>query len=171
MDKKYKIALCITIFLIIMIIYYIYSNRKVLTNYIEGVWIADTKFLEEAELGNDGGLILYIGQGDWNERKAYILMFSDDGVVLNQKVDMTFNFNIGYSSTFMKRNVVFDDLDEVMPCNLTVEMSTIDGSMIFYDNETVYMRLYKDHQLSADMKDEDDYLDNLEGEFVIDDDE
>ena len=119
-----KILISIIIILIIIIIYQIYNNYN--NEFMNGLWIAEPEFCDEAGIDN---MMFYI---NIKSKLAYVIIEVNGNVIENKIL-----FNPGYRQIEI-------DLD-IMPENVDYELDINKGKMIWKKNDIIYAVLYKDN--------------------------
>lgn len=159
MESTYYYIFGILIFLFIVYFYIISSVNTLYYNFLEGLWIATESFCHKA---NIDGMILFIGASD-NKlgRSSYLIMYSDDKVVVDTKINIIFGSSIFPDLSERKIDIILNlnnkkvNLNDVIPSNLECEISIDDGKMIWSKDDTVYAEFYKDN-ISSKIKEEVD---------------
>lgn len=151
----------LVIFAIIILMVFIPPIHRRHRGYISGMWTGDPTFLQKAGLKD---MQMYIGpRGDDGTRQGYLIMTNSNGdMISNQAFDMTEeeSRSCGQSlrNHFGSRDkytidveIQFDDktAPPVMPEDLTITISMVDGSMSIYNNSKLFAFLWKDMAASA----------------------
>lgn len=171
-----EIVLALVLIIIIILFYNSYISNKICDDFIEGLWIADDNFCSRSQID---GLMVYIGPSEsgWDprcrERKAYLVMYSNDSVIANKKLNLTFQGSfidkinpfskqIFYKKLYLRdpdsdgdvseqieeeiEDVSMISLKKIMPLVQNVEINISDGKMTWSgDDGVVYADLYKDN--------------------------
>ena len=125
----------------------VYKNSQG-SDYLYGMWVADSDFCEESDLT---GFLIMMGppQGWLGNRTMYILMFNEEGTLCNRTVDIQLGYSY-FPGNYQNRSLtILDDDFEIMPQEMTLSTSIMDGHMVLYgrgdDSDTIYASMYKDH--------------------------
>src|SRR5271170_5610364 len=97
---RIEIILSIIIFIVILLLYNSYQNHKLYNDFIEGLYISNDEFCNKADID---GMLIYIGNGN-QHRKAYIIMYKDNAIIMNKKINIKFNNFI--FSPFIKHKII-----------------------------------------------------------------
>lgn len=160
MNKNIGIVLVIIILLVSL---NIYISSKFYTNFLEGLWVGSENFCKDS--GIDGFLI-YLGPAALNyfriKRKAYLIMYANDSVLVNKPFDIEY-FPISGLLTNNPEILInlidpekteleeIDDpsmisLEKIMPLKQIIKLDINQGKMIWENENTVYLECYKDNQ-------------------------
>lgn len=147
--------------IIIVIILYIYSsiNVSVYEEFMEGLWVADEIFCEEAGLKS---MLLYIGPvsvDGWfsRTRGAYVIAMDD---VTNQSFDITYKRGCGgpFINKYEIHTTTSFEQDQFFPESLSMRFDIGRGvlQLFTYEDKTpvLYGAFYKQNDISAATKDE-----------------
>lgn len=134
-----KILIAVIIVLVLIIIVQKYKSTKNYNDFYEGLWIASDEFCELSQID---GMMIYIGELNYNKRKAYLIMHSNGQIILNKKIIIShsrFNDNIYLS---FDQN---DDEDEefIMPLKQKVTINVKKGFMTWENNDVTYAEFIK----------------------------
>jgi hypothetical protein len=168
-QREGLIALVITLVLVLVAIASVntYQCGNHLHNHLTGLWIADEKFCNDADID---GMLLYIGECEGRKHNAYLIMYSDNAVILEKK----FSFKVGrvipsiviiYPTT-MSRLVTLKDpevtdgnedipdesvipLTDIMPLDLQMELDLAHGCLTWSSGDITYLKAYKDNYASS----------------------
>lgn len=190
--KNNLFTFALIVIVIIIILYNVYTNSKIINDQIEGLWIADEDFCNRTQID---GMMLYIGpiESDWSnlsnnkqshvtlasinpiysERKAYLIMYSNDSIVANKKFNMVIQNSVIDLLPFIKQNcykkIQLYDTDEsdelsdklqdeddisciplkkIMPLTQSITINFAEGKMIWENNDVIYGEFYKDNMSS-----------------------
>jgi hypothetical protein len=170
----FLIVLALVLVIIIIIIYNVYITNMVCNDLLEGLWTTSETFCAKAGID---GMLIYIGpnENSWDprsqERKAYLVMYSNDNIIANKKFTMTIQGSIlDKLNPFAKQKIykqvylhdpqpenVADQIEEeiedvsqislkkIMPLTQNVEINISEGQMIWKNDDTVYLEAYKDN--------------------------
>src|SRR5579883_541881 len=104
-----EISLALILILILIIIVNVYTNNKIFTDFIEGLWTTSESFASQAGID---GMMVYIGSNDSSkfisqERKAYLIMYSHDQIIANKKFNIIFkNPLTDFLNPFSKQKII-----------------------------------------------------------------
>lgn len=136
---------------VVLIIFYIITtwNTGVNEDYLYGSWLADDdEFCDESDIAS---MQLFIGEssGGWlsKERSCYIVIMND---ICNQGLTLT--YRPGWSGPSVGKyridaRVEFDS-DDIWPEDVTIDVNMTNGTMCIHNDETVYARLLKQHDVT-----------------------
>lgn len=144
------ICVCVLVVLYVLAIY----NQSAYEQYLTGFWSA-----ENDEFCDDSGIesmLLYVGSPTgWTSatRRCYLIITDD---ICNQLVTMSYRrgwSGIGISKYNIAATLDFQDddsdkSDPVMPPRVSVCVNMLDGTLEIRDNEKVYARLHKQHDIT-----------------------
>lgn len=151
----------LVIFIIIILVVFIPPIHRRHRDYISGLWAGDPTFLQKAGLKD---MQMYIGpRGGDDTRQGYLIMTNSSGdMISNQAFDMTEEGSRACSQSlrnhFRTRDkftveveLQFDDktAPPIMPAELTITVSMVDGSMSIYSGTRLFAFLYKDMAASS----------------------
>jgi hypothetical protein len=107
------------------------------------MWVADDKFCERAALKN---MFLYIGDKTKDGRLSYIVIYDEDDLIANQKLNMFFKQDLSNSCC---GNVDITGGDPHFPKTLNYEINMLNGQFKLFDKKSnkLYALLYKDNSL------------------------
>lgn len=178
--SKYSLEIIIALVLIIIVIlfYNVYITNKIYNDLYEGLWIADEDFCSKSQID---GLMIYIGpvyksisglDPRSQERKSYLIMYSNDSVIANKKINIVLQgsifdkINPFTKQKMYKRIYLYDSekdnisdqieeeiedvsmisLKKIMPLVQNAEINISEGKMTWTgDDGIVYADLYKDN--------------------------
>jgi hypothetical protein len=143
---KYIIGLLVLI-IIVIIFMNCYQQSCVMCESLRGLWIADEDFCDSAGVS---GMMVYI-----DNDQAYIILYSGDTIVVEKKVDISYNNHIWQEFRPIPRGKLYRSLtlvddDELLPVSdfmanemllcldLTTSCMTWSG-----DDDTIYAKLWK----------------------------
>jgi len=179
MEKTWTPTPAMVIALVIVFVFLLigsYFKTQLRDGMLEGMWKADEDFLQKAELS---GFYFYVGPslgsslGSFfsEKRRAYILMHSEETVIINRAVNLYISggwldsLNPFMTASFIRSVQIEPEdsetqdvtdvvikIEDVLPRNMTMEISMLDGRMVLSgvlspdsDNEPkVYADLFKD---------------------------
>ena len=105
-------------------------------SFLDGLWVCDDDFCIESGINQ---MIFYMGECKYlYKRKACLIMLDSDNI------PHQFCFELVYNP-FLKRMTIISDEETILPNNLNMELSINDGTILLYDSEKEYARLYKDN--------------------------
>lgn len=146
-----NVAVIVIAIVIIVYTSVILSIRNCENTLMTGAWNGSVEFCESASLRK---LFIYMFDNDslfGHSREAYIIMESDSGVLIDQLVRINFSYNMSLSPTINaehKYNIDIDylnnDAPEFLPDDLSIYYYPKIGKLLFVNNDTSYMTLYKD---------------------------
>lgn len=146
-----NVAICIIAVIIVIYVFILIVIRQCESSLLAGAWNGSVEFCKEASLSK---LFVYMFANDsyiGHSREAYIIMESDNGVLLDQLVRIDFSYAASIVPTIeteRKYDIYIDFLDkdepEFLPSNLCMYYYPLVGKLIFASDETAYMTLYKD---------------------------
>ena len=146
-----NIAIIVTTIIIIIYVCVIISLRNCESALMTGAWNGSVEFCESAGLRK---LFIYMFPNDslfGHSREAYIIMESDSGVLIDQLVRINFSYNMSISLTINTEQKYEIDIDyltsdepEFLPKDLSIYYYPLVGKLLFVNNDTSYMTLYKD---------------------------
>jgi len=174
-QKNINVYTGIIIVLLIVIISLVFVNSYVHHNatleHLQGLWIADEKFCEESGID---GMILYVGESEGGSCGAYMIMHSNNTIIMEKKISIDMSripqLIIGFPSIVRKTIELVDSdaedndkpinalhvenisdvhISKIMPPILTMEIDIVHGCMSWKDDETIYAKMYKDNQATA----------------------
>lgn len=133
-NKKYIFAFIIVllVIMIVILIYYLLISHK----FLSGLWVCDDDFCLEGEINQ---MIVYIGESKiFCKRKICVIMLDAN----NSPYQFCFD---AFCDPLTKKMIIKSDEETIFPSNMSVNLSVMDGSLILYDSEKEYARLYKDN--------------------------
>jgi hypothetical protein len=146
------ILLAITVALVIVLIYIYWAQKKINEEYIEGLWVADPDFCEEADIG---AMMMYIGPPIWSiwsafstERNAHIIIPDKD---VNEPIKLTHGGLGGGKIVHFSASVEGSDgpvLNGLFPSHVSCEISLLYGYLKIYEGDTLYGLFYKNHEVT-----------------------
>lgn len=144
MDSKHLLYGIIVV-LVIVIIFMYFMISLTWDKYMEGMWKSTDEFAEQSDIDVAW---LYLGdKSSYHTRLGYLIMYGDEEVIFNKKFKMKIYPGINISNTITRKiDLVFDEPDENIPEKLTMSIDLIDGKMILYDNEQVYLSVIKNNE-------------------------
>jgi hypothetical protein len=149
---KINELIAIVIIYVILIIFY---SRILEYKQLTGFWKASNEYCKSANIDL---FIFYIGPGYYN-RNAYILIKNEDGVIINNLVEINLMPKIKSAihpmiNTELEYNMNIDwldnsDIDEnTFPSNQELSLYPFMNKLILSSNEKTYAILYKDNIMS-----------------------
>jgi hypothetical protein len=144
--RRHPIPVFAVALLVVITLYVIlHWNTDVNEDYLEGFWVAEDAFCEEAEIES---LLLYIGEKKNGKRQCYIVI-SDD--ITNQS--FTISYYRGFSgpgvSTYKIRAKAEFESEQIWDdgtVDISVDMR--DGSIRIFDGDKLYVRARKQHEVT-----------------------
>jgi len=136
--------------IVVLLIICVVSTVGVYENYIFGFWAASADdFCDSAGVTS---IMLFIGAPGRSGvastmRDGYLVVMDD---FTNQGFTMTYRapmFKIGLDKYCIRADVVFDD-EQIWDDTVTFETDISRGTMVIRSGDTVYARLYKQHDIS-----------------------
>tara|TARA_R110002153_G_scaffold155933_4_gene308078 strand:- start:11461 stop:11982 length:522 start_codon:yes stop_codon:yes gene_type:complete len=126
----------------ILLVVYIYSDD----DYLYGFWLAEGD--EFCELADIDSIMLFVGDSTgyiWKERKAYLIIATD---MANDPLVLSYRKPAIYSSayTITAKAEFEDDTVEIWPEYVSMDVDINAGTLKIYSGDTVYARLYKQHE-------------------------
>jgi len=159
-DNTLWIGLAITV--ILLVLFYITYCNKNCNDYLHGMWEADDEYCKESGVSS---IMVMVGpsQGGYtnlykDSRRLYILMYDEEDIIFNRTVDVKISPSYTLTGEYQNRRMVIEDEDYegIMPREMTLSVSIMDGHMVFYgtgeDKDTIYASLYKDHDATHKAK-------------------
>lgn len=151
MDSYYVLVI-VVIILLIYAGFCIAEDRQQMGEFYEGLWVASDEFCARAKID---GMMLYVGKplnglALSTRFKAYLIMYTDNKVIVNKHLDLTFrDVSIVPGSRTVGLYVVDTDkndpeLSEIMPDELTADVSIATGKMTWRADDTTYAEFHKD---------------------------
>jgi hypothetical protein len=167
-----KVLIGILIVIVILLIFNLWNFSNIKSDLFEGLWNASDEFCKKSEID---GMMIYIGpliNFYSNKRKAYLIMHSENNVVVNKKFEISFSSGLSsiitslfVTNTFYKNVYLYDTelesnsdvndsssipLTEIMPLEQSVKIIVSDAHMIWTgigkkDTEETFADLYKSH--------------------------
>lgn len=127
--------------IVVLIILLLYCN----TYSLEGVWIADVSFCEEAECGN---IILYIGECTGFFTKSYRVYLLIEDASHAQLLENTATMMHISRSLWGDASIKFDATPWSAAGDLRIRVDREKNLISIYNAQTVYAELYRDNILS-----------------------
>jgi hypothetical protein len=138
------------IVILICVLVYIYNKcNKYTKDFITGLWVANKDFCQRSGIN---GMLLYIGD-ESAVRPAYMIVYTDNVVVMSQKMDLTINLDIIKNVGTLEIDPLDDDnktnISDMMPLKQHITIDFVKGKMLWQqkkDDELItYAELYKDN--------------------------
>lgn len=140
------IVVILIVIAIVVMVYY--RDVKLNEDLMSGMWIADDKFCEEADVES---MLVYFGRPDGTgsiTRNGYIVIgpdVSNQGFVLKyaplySPFDRTLTATIDF------------DVDQLWPKDIDIVIDAAAGSMRIYKDSKLYARLYRENMLSDTLR-------------------
>lgn len=142
----------IYIVVIVILIFYIFtenSSGKIYKKLLFGFYEADSSFCEESSIDT---FCIYIDDKINNDGAfpCYILMKSDDTLIINEPTTITIKQNISWGS-YDPINPIYFDIEfdnseetcEIFPNQQKLRFYPNVGKIVLYNDDTVYGVLYK----------------------------
>ena len=145
-----NILIATIIVLIIIILYLIKRIYNIYHDLYEGLWVADDDFCTSSQI--DGMMIYIGGLNNDNIRNAYLIMHTDNNIIVNKKIEILFQ-----PSYLTPRNFYIyltdqsdeDDLESIMPLKQYINVDISTGKMTWTgDDDIIYANFYKDNASS-----------------------
>ena len=114
------------------------KDHKNNIDFINGYWTSDNDFAKMSEIDE---MILNI---DMNNKKGFLIIIIENKIVSNNEFDILFNKNHD-EIEFISDNINFIWNEK----KFNFDISLNKGSLVLYDEGTIYASLYKDNKLSA----------------------
>jgi hypothetical protein len=143
--------IAVIIVYIIMIIFY---SRVLEYKQLTGFWKADSEYCKSANIDL---FVIYISPGYYN-RNSYILIKNEDGVIINNLVEITLIPKINsIINPIINKELVYnisinwldDEIDEdIFPSKQELTIYPFMNKLILSNNEQTYAILYKDNIMS-----------------------
>lgn len=156
------IGLAVVIVVLIVLVVWNYTNTNgIFYNMLEGMWIASDEFCKKSDID---GMMLYIGPPSGRTCKAYLIMYSNNTIILQKQIEIAFGFSLG--SSIIQNDIVKaaciteiepetpDDqltLDTILPKDQTIHLSIAQSKMVWSaldpEQEEIiqYAEFYKDN--------------------------
>lgn len=142
----------VVLLLFIMVFYMSWISASRVSEYLSGVWVGDSTFLEKSSLRD---IQLFIAPGG-SSRSAYLIMTDTEGnFISNQPITISLSGVDGYKTMFATSNDesviradVEYDVHDVMPSELTMKLSLLNGTLALHDGDKIYAFLVKDIAMS-----------------------
>ena len=144
MNHKHLLYGAIVILVIIIIVMY-FMHSSTWDKYMEGMWKSTDEFAEQSDIDVAW---LYLGdKNSYHTRLGYLIMYGDDEVIFNKKFKMKIYPGISLINPITRKiDLIFDEPDDNIPEKLTMCIDLIEGKMILYDNEQVYLSVIKNNE-------------------------
>lgn len=133
--------------LLIVVVFYVilHWNTNVHENYLEGFWVAEDAFCEEAEIES---LLLYIGERKAGKRQCYIVITDD---VTNQS--FTLSYSTGFSGPGVSTYKISAKAEFESECiwddgEVDIAIDMRDGSIRIFRGDKLYVRARKQHEVT-----------------------
>jgi len=144
----------IVLIILFLTVIYAFGHRYTERSLLTGFWHADPSFCEDAGIDS---LVFYFGEPNFTGSKlsGYVLMTSEDGILINNPVDFT--LSSGYSvAPYVKKEkthtLTIDWFEsegyDFFPSVQTMTFYPELGKIILYDRDQVYAILYKNNIMS-----------------------
>ena len=154
------IAIAVSLILLIILIWNYTQSNKVFYTTLDGMWMASASFCNRSGID---GMMLYVGPDVGGYHKAYLLMYSDNHVVVSKAIELRFGMSLPsliQKSVITKRVTITpqdpeDTLDDIMPSDQMVTLDLATGRMDwsawdFEAGETrQYAEFYRDNISSS----------------------
>lgn len=134
----------IAVLLIIVIVFYMMYG-SVWDKYMEGMWKSTEEFAQQASIDVAW---MYLGdKSAHNVRKGYLIMYGDGEIIFNKKFKLVMRPGLGTITPVVRSvKLVFDEPDENIPENLTMNLDLIDGKLILCDGDDIYLSVIKNNE-------------------------
>lgn len=148
----------LAIIIVLILVYNIYINNKIFNDFLEGLWESTETFCNDSKID---GMLLYIGpvlSHFWVKRKAYLIMYANDVVIINKKFNISnmLMLNPIISDTVYltfrlsddKETLEVDDpslvsIETIMPLTQDIEIDISKGRMVWKNDDTIYGEFIK----------------------------
>lgn len=157
------IVLFEVVVVIILVIVLIWNSRQVthvFQSNLAGMWIASNEFCERSGID---GMMVYIGPDIGGYHKAYLIMYSNNTVVLSRAIEIRFGMSMPklFMNPVITKTITLscqdpdESLDEIMPEKQTLTMDLTCGRMEWtaWDDEQEdyrqYAEFYRDNVSST----------------------
>jgi hypothetical protein len=131
------------------------QNRVVEARLMNGLWRASSDFCATSQL-----LAFMINLGDYDivsgKRPGFLLMVNEEGILLNNPVDIYFSRNVNLNPTMCNQKIyditidwLGEDEPDFFPSNQTLTYYPTNGKMVLSVDDQVNAILYKDHESDA----------------------
>ncbi len=151
----YYIILCLIIYSIFVISYFIIYNKEsyVLDNFINGYWTSDNNFAKASDIDdmilnidieNSSGFLIVIIDKEINDSDEFILKIKKIHSPKNKCKTKYDEFEI----EFLSDDENFIWYDKKFKAILSID----DGSLKLFHNDTLYADLFKDNKMSYLLK-------------------
>jgi hypothetical protein len=137
------VAIVLLIVIILTWIYFTWCVGHIYDATLEGLWMANDNFCAKSDVD---GMLLFVGprNGFFDSRNAYIIIYANDKIVLNEKLVMS--LSAWPASDYVEKKVSFSgtDIEKIWPAGMKMKLDVGAGHMILESDDTVYAELYKD---------------------------
>jgi hypothetical protein len=138
--------------IVLLLIFVIWNQRKC-NNFLNGMWVGESLFMEKAGLSE---FILYIRQTKNGVADGYILMRDTDGEIIANDI-IKLSYNTCYWSTtkslFKKTDSISSGVKITPVAQLKdvnkMTFSIMNGSLALYNKTKLFAFLYKDTAATA----------------------
>jgi len=157
----------IIVILLILLIFSYASKGYIYDKLLSGFYNADTDFCDEAGLDM---FCLYINNDidKSGRRSGYVLMKSDDNILLNEPTSIKLTRNIQFfNKNIIHYNIEFEDInnEDVFPRVQLLKFYPMSGKLILSCDDTIYGVFYKsgqDSEIKYIMDKQQEYSDEIE---------
>jgi hypothetical protein len=148
------------IILIILIITYYFGKYNQQINHINGFYETDNEFNKEAGLSVFSFYIGDLTKCCYTQNKlsynGYLLMVSNNNVIINERVEFCLYSNIQYNindlithNRNLKFTIVFNNLEtNLLPKIMNVDFYQLTNKIVFYKDDKIYGVFFKNPVLS-----------------------
>jgi hypothetical protein len=145
-------AIIVAIIVIIFIFTTISLQISKVKEYLPGLWVGDKKFLELSKLKD---IQLFIAPQEDGEHQGYLVMVDLSGEFVSNQAIRLGNVDTSIVKAFTSAREIEHDINhicaeinfdeyEVMPSQIKLKLSILDGSLMLYDDTKIYALLIKD---------------------------
>ncbi len=137
---------------IVLIIIFVFITIKYMENaLLDGMWNASANFCEQAGLQS---MLLYLQPSFTHVRCGYIIMTTDEGIIINDPVKITIWPSMSFSAYKKhKIDIEWQDSDgyDYFPSNQTMYYYPLLGKMVLMNDDEVTAVLYKNTITSSEL--------------------
>jgi hypothetical protein len=146
----------LVILILLIIVINSYQKRSLCNSLLTGLWVGDDTFCQDAGID---GMMLYIGTGEYSTHPAYLIMYTQEAVIMERKIALHLDDWLisPFLSSEVYLNCRLEDVSEMSPDitdfiaeRFTIKLSIIRGQMDWVDDQDkMYAKLYRDNISSS----------------------